>query len=287
MSGRARPAAAAGAVPVVGHAVPLGHEVVEERVAGARVEGERVARGGQEGQVADAAEVEHDGGPRQDGRGRARARWKAGTSGAPCPARRDVRRPEVRHDVDPAALSEAARRRRSAPSGRRSGRCRTVWPWKPTDLQPARPPRDGRPTKPRTASAWSAVTPYFGFRQRAGAGGAILESDGVGEGAAQQRTVRLRVGDEAGRPEGEAVDAVRVEQGEVDAVHRCAAHEAQCQHAERPPSPPADPRTKGWTMSCRGAPGRRRCAGRGEGAIDGPTLPPNRRGPPSHVRQRR
>ncbi len=66
----------------------------------------------------------------------------------------------------------------------------------------------------------------LGRGQRAGPGGAVREARGVGDGLAQQGAILVCIGQEARAAKGDGRLAVGLDQGDVDPVHRGAAHEA-------------------------------------------------------------
>ncbi len=66
----------------------------------------------------------------------------------------------------------------------------------------------------------------LGEGEHAGAGVAVFQRAGLGEGAAQQRAVGVGIGIVVRRPERERGLAVGLDERDVDAVHRGAGHQS-------------------------------------------------------------
>ena len=146
----ARPARRQRAALVVADAQPLGDEIVDQRIGRAGVEGDDFAVRAEIGDVADAAPIEHRQRPLEP---RAHRRVIEGNQRRAFAAGGDVGGAKIVDDVDSEhgggarAVAELA----GEPS---RGRCRTVWPCRPTSATLRRVDGEtcaGKPRPPRHA----------------------------------------------------------------------------------------------------------------------------------------
>ncbi len=120
----------------------------------------------------------------------------------------------------------------------RSGRCSKVWPWNPTAARLAGC-RSLAARNVSTASACASFTSCSGLGDDIRPRRAIGQVRRGGGGAAQQRALGLGVRPAGGRAELRDPLAVGVDQGDIDAVLRGAAHQPDRQHRRdrwRPPT---------------------------------------------------
>jgi len=228
--------AAAGRIRAGGIApfsVALAHEVVDQRVAGAGVAGIGIGHAVEEGDVRDPADIEHRDRVRAVEHARERAMIDRHERRA-LPSRGDVGRAEITDDPDP----ERAREHGTVADLHR---------------QPAlRPVQDGLAMKPDDVDR-ACVEPVGGEesahrlrvqprRQRLGlrdrprthaALGKVLRRRNRGP---QKSGLGVGVGIGRGRPEAGNRLPVALDQGDVDAVHRRAAHQPDRAHRPCPRS---------------------------------------------------
>ena len=199
------------------------HVIVEQRIAGPGIAGDQGIGAVDIGDVGDAADIDHDDRPLALQRLRQRAVIDRHKRRA-LPAGGDVGGAEIMHDRDMDGLGQRRRVADLHGQSLRSGRCSTVWPWKPTISMSSR----------GDAVLRGKGGDSLGMRQGDGALGlaqdarpriALRQIDGLGQRLAQQAAFHVGVGPVAGRPERLHPLAVGFDQGDIDPVERGAAHQ--------------------------------------------------------------
>ena len=212
-----------GAVGVVRRPGALEHPVVDERIAGPRVERQHAPALADPGHVGDAADVhERDGKLAELGGERAVVDRH---QRRPLPAGGDVGCPEIEHDIGARALGEqpaVAELHRHSAVGVVQHRLAVI----ADEIDLGRVDAVGPHEAQRRLGVELGERP-LDLGQRARPVGARGQGAGLADRAAQRHFDLGGIGIGGGRPVAQLAVPVGLEQGHVDAVHRGSAHQAE------------------------------------------------------------
>ena len=231
-----RPRAACVAVAVERRAGARAHEIVDQRIARAGVAGDRDRPPSTKVTLATPPILSTAIGCGRSSIARQRA-MKDRHQRRALPAGRDIGGAEIIRRPECRAAAPAPRRRRSARSACASGRCSTVWPWKPTTSTLAASMRSAVEEAPRPPRHARAVTKASASAEHARPRGAVGQRGALrpAPGAAAPARRPHRAGSRSARTRRSARRRSR------SAPHR--RRRARCRSSARSPAQPPTPVT--------------------------------------------